>query len=414
MREENILFAVISLLGVLVLLSLVLVSVPKTSDMMFSPGERLSPIDATVNVEDNNAPVITEHNPGDLSLNALGTDDLYFNVTFEDVDGDFLNVKWFVDGNDIKKTTGFLGSGFDEFDFNFGCGVKGDRKVKVEISDGFDLASVEWNIDLTLVACDSGGGSGGGGDGGLANFTVSRDLIDVDLKQGQELTQTLVVKNTGDVGLAISSSFVGSTNLFSVTPINFNLDSGSERAFDIIFDIPSSQQPGINTGGVTFKAGTVSRTVNLIINVLDSGILFDVNSELDSSILLKNDKIFANINMTDISNQGPVVVNTSYFIKDFEDNSFFLGSENLQVNGFLSLDREFEIPKELDYGRYLFYVELSYNDKKASSSNAFRLSPASLWYRALLISIAIILLIIAGLLAYYLYKKNREKKELME
>ena len=109
----------------------------------------------------NRPPTITDYFPENTSLSVRGTSRLFFNVTKYDPDGTVPDTKWYVEG---KMEEYDEGSVVDEFNHTFGCGVSGDKEIKVVVSDGLLNDSVTWNVYVELVECpqskppSSGGG----------------------------------------------------------------------------------------------------------------------------------------------------------------------------------------------------------------------------------------------------------------
>ncbi len=413
-RGYNIVFSALMIFLLLLIVSLSFI--PKTEEkILFSPNERLAPIDVSVTINSNNAPVITDYYPVGLSFDASGDDDLYFNVTFGDLDGDSLSVEWFVDDNSIRAVID--DDGFDEFNFNFGCDVSGDRVIRVEVSDGQDSDSVIWNINLALVACGDppgddpppgGGGPGPDGDDKIRNFTLSRELVEVGILQNSSKRESVVITNNGDLLLKFDLSLVGLNDLLELNVNNFSLSPNDFQVVDINVDVSDDESPGVKTASLVIKSGSINKYVNFIIEVISNGALFDLKSELVNSVLTKEDVITAVITMTDISNLGEVDVVLEYFIKDFENNETKLGEENLIVNGNLEIERTFEVPEELELGNYVFYAKLNYQGNFATSSDTFKLTNIGFFYRLIVYLILIVILILIILLVFYALKKRKE------
>ncbi len=117
--------------------------------------------------KENRAPQITSYYPN-LSLNALGTDVLYFNITAKDPDYTPLDVYWYVDSVEKAHISGFNRTDLSEFEYTFGCNIFENHIIKVVVTDGLLNDSIQWNLSLTNVACPislpevfTGGSSGG-------------------------------------------------------------------------------------------------------------------------------------------------------------------------------------------------------------------------------------------------------------
>ncbi|MEM4330994.1 MAG: hypothetical protein QW273_03235 [Candidatus Pacearchaeota archaeon] len=112
--------------------------------------------------QENRPPIIKSYYPKNLSLEIFGTQELFFNASAYDPDGNLLDLYWYVD-NFSKKVDYYVN--VSNFTFTFGCNVKGNHKLKLIATDGNLSDSIEWNISVKEVPCEkiSLGGGGGGG-----------------------------------------------------------------------------------------------------------------------------------------------------------------------------------------------------------------------------------------------------------
>jgi len=112
----------------------------------------------------NRPPEITDYYPLNLTFTISGSDSMFFNITFIDLDETIPDAYWYIDGFSYSNKTGSLHS---ELNFTWGCGVSGNHVVKAEVTDGLLNDSVEWYINVIPTECPaSDGGEGGGGGGG--------------------------------------------------------------------------------------------------------------------------------------------------------------------------------------------------------------------------------------------------------
>jgi hypothetical protein len=114
---------------------------------------------------ENRRPTITSYYPN-LTFSSKGTKGLYFNISEYDSDGTVPDAYWYV-SNQFKEKDG--GSLNDNFTYTFGCGVAGNKEVRVEITDGLLNDSLTWTVNVGYVECPTPpeGGGGGGGGGGI-------------------------------------------------------------------------------------------------------------------------------------------------------------------------------------------------------------------------------------------------------
>jgi hypothetical protein len=135
---------------------------------------------------ENRAPLIIDYYSKNLVINISGTENLYFNVSTYDPDGTIPDIYWYVDGN-LKKYT--QDKFFDEINHFFGCGVSGEKEIKVEITDGLLNDSIEWKVNVDYVACPVSVAPGGGG-GGAGPSCVS-EWVCTDWKVCQNLERSM-------------------------------------------------------------------------------------------------------------------------------------------------------------------------------------------------------------------------------
>lgn len=395
-------------LGVIILFILLFNFIPDNPlGKLFGPD--FSPFEAVVSV--GGPPNITSYYPYTLAFSASGTDLLYFNATYEDPDGTIPLAYWYVDGVLEQHDTGVLES---EFNYEFGCGIGGPHDVIIEVTDGVLNDSVQWDVEVSLVSCDSNpggntGGSTGGSTGPVSRFSVDKDLIEVHLFQGERKNERIIIENIGETNLLFDLSVVSLGHFIDLSEDSFSLSRGKSKTIVASFVVGPDEPTIVYTGGISVKGGSLSRYVGVVLDILEREALFDLQSWLKNNTLTKKQKLSAGINLTDVGNAGSVDVLLEYFIKDFEDNEIPIGSENLSVNGFLSVDREFEIPDELGTGRYVFYVKLSYEDRFATSTNVFEIVDASLFFIILVIILSVLIIIVLLIIFFRSREKRKDK-----
>jgi len=115
---------------------------------------------------DNRPPTIIDYYPQNLSFNASGSEELYFNITKYDPDHTVPDAYWYVDGVFQEYDNGLDSiNNTDEFSYTFGCGVSEDHIIKAEITDGLLNDSINWTVNVGHVECILPGDEPGGGGG---------------------------------------------------------------------------------------------------------------------------------------------------------------------------------------------------------------------------------------------------------
>jgi len=258
----------------------------------------------------------------------------------------------------------------------------------------------------------SSSGPSGGSDGGeIANFLVDKDLIEVQMFPGETKIETIVIQNVGDLELLFDLSLTGLSDFAGLSENSFLITPGNSKSIMIDFLVGEDEQAAIRTGSISVKGGSITRLVNIILQILETGVLFDLNSELKDETLSRQQQIEATITMIDISGSGEVEVFLEYFIIDFEDNAIKIGEETLQVDGSLEIERAFEISEDFKLGDYVFSVVLTSQNKVATSANAFKIIDVLIFYRLILFIIIVALILVFLFLIFYYRRKEGEEEE---
>ncbi len=245
-------------------------------------------------------------------------------------------------------------------------------------------------------------GSGGASRGeSILNFSVNPEIFDIKIKTGSRNTEYLYIKNTGSESLLFTLELLGIEKWVMLDKTVFSLAPNQTEVVQVYFFTRENEEAEIHTGKIIVHTVSMDKDVNMILQIWESQALFDINSTLKESIIPKSGKLDTSIELFNIGDEKKLDVLLEYFINDFSGNQIKLGEETIGVEKRLKINREFIIPEKLLAGDYLFYVQLSYNNLSATSSNLFTLTDQpvtkvrlnSTLYFAILLSIILLLLI---------------------
>ena len=263
----------------------------------------------------------------------------------------------------------------------------------------------------TTTTGTSGGGSGTTGSTPIADFSIDKSLIEIQLTQGESKIETITIENVGDVNLSFNIGAVAAIIPFiSLGGQSFILSPGELKSITFAFLAGENEPPGVYTGRIDLITEQLSKSINIILQILEKEILFDLKSELEDETLTLDQEIKATIIMTDISGLGKVDVLLEYFIKDFEDNTIKLVQEEVEVNGILEIERAFALPETLKVGEeYVFYVKLTYQNSVVTSANTFKLIDVIIIYNFFILIIILVIILVFIFLFFYGRKKREEE-----
>ncbi len=141
--------------------------------------------------KENRAPTITSYYPLNLSLNITGGMNLYFNITARDPDLNPVDVYWYVDEAEEKYLEALYENNFSEFEYAFGCGISGNRTVKLVVTDGLLNDSVQWNLSVSPIDCPIPQPSVGGGGGSIGKLYCEEKWGCNEWKQCENLNKLI-------------------------------------------------------------------------------------------------------------------------------------------------------------------------------------------------------------------------------
>jgi hypothetical protein len=222
------------------------------------------------------------------------------------------------------------------------------------------------------------GGEGiGAGVGGpmkiVRKFEVDRDLLKIKLKQGETREEKLVITNGGDVELNFSINVIGVEDLVLVMDDSFVLQPKESKEVTLYLSASDEQPVKLYTGKLLITAGYVVKVMGVIIDVTKKKPLFDVGVEVHNVTkkVLRGEYVEADITMINVGDLKKVDVTINYAIRDIDGNVINFREETMAVDGRLSVTRRLKLPEDVEYGNYLFHVELTYGKEKAVSTDVF-------------------------------------------
>ncbi|MFH1585332.1 MAG: LamG-like jellyroll fold domain-containing protein [archaeon] len=298
------------------------------------------------------------------------------------------SLSYTLSGNNLNSCWYSLNSGGTNTSLTCGANVSGISSI--EGSNTWTVyanntGGIEGNGSVTFTVDTSGGGSssssgggGGGGGGGivsttqLAGFDVSKDLISVELKQGETKREIIRVTNIGsgvitidDIGTELIDRFV------KISEKSFSLSSGQSK--EIVVDIfaGEDEKPDTYLGKIVVKSGNIQKTINVAIDVKGKAPLFDVIAKVEDETLMPGEDVTALIEIFNLGDLRNIDILLYYAVKDFDGNVIAFGEESLAIERRVAIIRQLNIPEDIALGKYVLYVQTSYNDITASSSKAF-------------------------------------------
>ncbi len=262
---------------------------------------------------------------------------------------------------------------------------------------------------------------GPGGGGGSLAFNVSIDEIEISLKQGEIKTEEITIKNKRNTKLSFSL-FSDMGELVKISDESFELGPKEEKTISIDFIARADTVPELYLGNLFIESGGLKREIPITMEVESRGALFDVKLNIPEKYLqiYLGEELISEIEIFNIFETGKVNVTIEYLIKDQQNREIISEEEILSVDrGAISFVKKFEIPENIEPGRYILYVRVTYDGKVASASAWFYINKG---YLRILQIILIVLIIITTFIILFIIirrrkgekNKRRGKKSKME
>ena len=206
----------------------------------------------------------------------------------------------------------------------------------------------------------------GRGDGGLS-FSVSIDEIIISLKQGEIKTEEIKIKNEKNTKLSFSV-FSDLGELVKISEENFELGAKEEKTIFIDFIAKENTIPELYLGGLFIESEGIEKKVAITIEVESKGALFDVRLNILKKYLkiYPGEELKSEIEIFNIIETGKVNVTIEYLIKDEQNREIISEEDTLMVDQ-ISFVKIIKIPENIEPGKYIFYIRVTYDEKVASA-----------------------------------------------
>lgn len=363
--------------------------------------------------DENRAPNITSRYPQNLTVNAIASNTLSFNISKHDPDGTIPDTYWYVDGVFTELDEG---SSVDEFGYSFGCTNPGSHTIAVEITDGLLNQSLTWTI--SLVTCPTSSPSAGGGGGFTTvepkNFSIDRKEVHATLEQGTRKVETITITNHEETNLSFKVTTPDFGRFITLNPEEFILGPGEEKIIVIEINAWDNTPPDLYLGKIEVNGQGTRKKVLISMEVESKRPAFDVRARLikGDPPLTPGEDLAVDITVFNIGSPGTFEVTMVYVIMNERGEQILPETEVVIVTEELNFIKNFKIPKDSPAGRYVLYIRAVYGENVGSTSIWFSAEDEKRkfpWIYLVIILIAIIIQLI--FLIIWLKRRKEEKAQ---
>jgi hypothetical protein len=277
------------------------------------------------------------------------------------------------------------------------------KVVETPESEGGDEGTV------TPVTGSPGGGGGGGGGAPPISFTLNKEKIDVKSKQGSVEDVEFTITNNRDIQINVEIS--SDSGLIDVVDA-VALEVGETKTIKARVIVPDETTPEMYLGKIILKFGTFEKEITVAMEVTSTDYIFDtgLNIPYDSRYLVAGDTLSAEISLTKIVAEGVNgEVKVSYTIKNEDGEVIFSDADTRLVDTSLRYVKDISLPQDISNGKYVLYVQVTYEGKIASASSWFEVGNnlTMLFFMKNIYWIILILALVIGLVIYFVWRRNR-------
>ena len=229
-------------------------------------------------------------------------------------------------------------------------------------------------------APSAGAAAGAGGGGAMlvpklaVSFDVSDKLIKATIKENERLVKTITVTNTGETTLdfGIENSF---PELVSIYPTEFTLTPEAVQTVTVTLNPYEEAVPDIYTGTITItgtsEKKTLTKTIELILEVETKIVRFDASVDLLDKTLFTGESLTAAITVVNIERAIPSTIKLIYEITDLKNKVYYTENETITLEEQASFTKIIPLPETVVPGEYVLAVKVLSEGSFATATELF-------------------------------------------
>ncbi len=247
----------------------------------------------------------------------------------------------------------------------------------------------------------------------------SKDLIEITLSPGEYQAYPLGVTNNLNEDILAELEVEGKIWEFSMfSETSLNISAGMTGFTDVKFYTLSSTPLGTYTGNIVVRYEDYMNKIPVKLNVIKKEkSMLDINAETIVPKLFESRVPTFKIDVYVLGEANEVEVLINYTIEKSEVRKLVLKEgEKVSVDRKLTYTKSFNLPEEMEEGRYLLEIEGSYKNNTASAITSFEIGSKPLVFTIFyniatsLWTYVVVIIVVFGYLGFRYYKKYKKKK----
>jgi hypothetical protein len=208
------------------------------------------------------------------------------------------------------------------------------------------------------------------------SFSTNAILFKLSIVDDGNFFNEISIKNEEDFIQDFSISFSGLDGLVSSDFSKFSISPGNSKMFNLTFK-NDGRGVGVYVGKLIISSSSLEKEIPIILSIGGKESVFAIiyNSIGKSTVLNSGDSLKMDIKLFEISKVLVPVIDSKYFIKNFDGEIILSGETNLIVGG---IKREIiPLSDDLPLGDYVFISVVDYKGTKSLGSYIFNVSKSN-------------------------------------
>jgi hypothetical protein len=207
----------------------------------------------------------------------------------------------------------------------------------------------------------------------IQDFEILNNSIRVLLYPGENITETIEIKNTGNniLGLRLDGGLLSKYITFSED--TFLVAPSDIKKINITFSATKQDIPDVYTGKILVRKGDIAKEINVIMQINPPKSLFSVKTKMLDKVVEKGKYVNVNITISNFGEYAGQELNLYYAVKDFDNNVLLFREEKIAVSRDVDVIRRLRMPGNAVPAMYALFARVSYRNESAFSSDFFQL-----------------------------------------
>ncbi len=216
-----------------------------------------------------------------------------------------------------------------------------------------------------------------GGGGGITptqgGFSPDKNLLVVVVKKGIQTQQGVTITNNGTSDLQINISITNLTDFIFPSENGFILKPGERKSIIFNIYVSESETRKILIGKINFMGNSITKSVDVILDIQERAPLFDIKTDLLRKILVPGQRAIAGVKILNLGDLKNIDVELESLILDKSNNVYDSKKESFAINDSAKKQVFLKLPKNIELGSYFFSTKVSYKNISAQSYDSFKI-----------------------------------------